>query len=162
METLGELVQVVEKKTGIILSTKSRKDDYVMARAIFFKLAKDDFMMGSYDQIGGLFDMNHATVIHSVKKTFPSIQHYSPHLYKIYLSIKSGVRIEEKGYKDSYEALTCEHNDLKEHCKLLQEKNDEFMKYSEDNRITFMVSKLSDSNRILFFERCDAMLNMMR
>ena len=73
-DKLKEVVRIVEKELGLDLSLKDHHPEYVFARAIYFKIAKDLSDYGwiySLKRIGGAIDKDHATVIHSLKNSFP-------------------------------------------------------------------------------------------
>ena len=83
---LRELADLVTKQTGYNIRVKSRKQEYTLARAIYFKLARD-FRLGTITAIAKEIDKHHATVLHSNKNVFPQMDLYFPKFYDHYLFI---------------------------------------------------------------------------
>ena len=59
--------QVVEEHFKIQINSKTRRREYVEARAIYFKLLRDNTRM-SLANIGKTMSRDHATVLHSVRR----------------------------------------------------------------------------------------------
>lgn len=66
MEILQDIKQLVENETKLNLQTKTRKKEYVFARAIYFRLCKE-FTTYSLASIGSTVNKDHATVLHGLK-----------------------------------------------------------------------------------------------
>ena len=64
---------------------RSRKHEYVVARAMCYKILKEECNM-SVTYIGRRFNKNHATIMHSLKE-FPYMVKYDPTLNEIYNKI---------------------------------------------------------------------------
>lgn len=88
---LNKLIDIVINYTGVDIRNKCRRSDYVMARAIYFKLAYKDLWLGTLGDIGASLGKDHATVLYSINNTFNQLEPYFPHMYKKYLYIKDVV-----------------------------------------------------------------------
>ena len=58
---------IVEKHFGIDISNKTRKFEYVFARACYYKICRD-FGGYQYNKIAKTLNKNHATVLHALKQ----------------------------------------------------------------------------------------------
>ena len=63
---LKEIRSIVEQEFNLNLKNKTRKQEYVFARAVYYKLCKE-ITKNSYDDIGKTLDKDHATVLHGVR-----------------------------------------------------------------------------------------------
>ena len=81
---MKKLRNVVEKYFKIDISTKTRKLEYVYARAIYFTLCYK-FTNAKVVEIAKTLNMNHATILHSLK-TFPYMLKHSSKLNTDYLN----------------------------------------------------------------------------
>jgi len=64
---LNRIKSYVDKHTGYDISTRSRKAEVVLFRALYFKLAIDTTSW-SLQKIGKIVNRDHATVLHAKKK----------------------------------------------------------------------------------------------
>jgi hypothetical protein len=78
-----EIKDLVENELGYRINVNSRKRHIVYGRAIYFKICKDRTNL-SLSRIGETLNLNHATVLHSLKKIFPSFELYNPEYMEIY------------------------------------------------------------------------------
>jgi len=85
--TRKELIELVENKTDILLRSKTRKVEYVMARAVYYRLAKE-LHLGSLASIGHEIGRNHATVLWSINNHWFNMKNDFPSIYKAYLKCK--------------------------------------------------------------------------
>ena len=78
-----EIKDLVENELGYRINIKSRKRSIVYGRAIYFKICKDRTNL-SLSKIGQTLNLNHATVLHSLNKIFPTFELYNPEYMEIY------------------------------------------------------------------------------
>jgi len=64
--------EIVEKHFKLDIGRRTRNHDYVFARACYFKLCREIGGYG-YARIGRTLSINHATVMHGLKKALPAI-----------------------------------------------------------------------------------------
>lgn len=95
---LNRLIDIVAEATGVDIRDRRRKTEYVMARAVYFRLAYRDLGLGSLQEVGESLDKDHATVLYSLRTTFNQLERYFPHMYRRYLEIKS--RLTDGSYVD--------------------------------------------------------------
>ncbi len=74
--TTDTIKKLVETETGISLDNKERNRKNVYARAIYFKICRDRTGL-SLQQIGNTVNKHHASVLYSIKNTFPELYKYS-------------------------------------------------------------------------------------
>ena len=94
---MKKLRNVVEKYFKIDISTKTRKLEYVYARAIYFTLCYK-FTNAKVVEIAKTLNMNHATILHSLK-TFPYMLKHSSKLNTDYFLIKELANVNKKNKK---------------------------------------------------------------
>lgn len=111
---LNRIKNYVDKHTGYDISTRSRKAEVVLFRALYFKLATDTTSW-SLEKIGKIVNRDHSTVLHSRKNLFDELmknKHLS-NLYDIYRIEVLGQQVTTY-YKDveQYNKLKKKYNDL--------------------------------------------------
>lgn len=111
---LNRIKSYVDKHSGYDVSTRSRKAEVVLFRALYFKLANDTTSW-SLEKIGKIVDRDHATVLHARKNLFDELmknKHLS-NLYEIYRIEVLGQQVDTY-YKDveQYNRLKEKYNDL--------------------------------------------------
>lgn len=114
MEELKRIKNYVDQCAGYDISTKSRKADTVLYRALYFKLAIDNTNK-TLSSIGQVVKRDHATVLHARNKLFDylmSMPNYSK-LYDIYKIDYLGQKITEQ-YQNikQYNKLKEKYNNL--------------------------------------------------
>lgn len=81
---LEDIKKYVEERTGIEdISSRVRTIDYTMARAVYFKLAKER-CTSSITSIGKAVKRHHASVLHNINNVFPDLEKHYPLYYDIY------------------------------------------------------------------------------
>ena len=82
---LNRIKNYVDQHTGYDISTRSRKAEVVLFRALYFKLACDTTNW-SLQKIGKIVNRDHATVLHAKKYLFDELMEnkYLINLYEIY------------------------------------------------------------------------------
>jgi len=79
------LKEIVNQAFDLNVDHKSRKAEYVRARAICYKILKENCDM-TYSFIGRQFDKNHATILHSIEE-FPWMAKADKDMEKSYRKI---------------------------------------------------------------------------
>jgi len=150
---LNRIKSYVDKHSGYDVSTRSRKAEVVLFRALYFKLATDTTSW-SLEKIGKIVDRDHATVLHARKNLFDELmknKHLS-NLYEIY-------RIEVLGQQvDTYYKDVEQYNRLKEkYNDLLALKIPKNLGYELTKNET-AYRKLSDEDKKVYDERAELVL----
>ena len=83
---LKKIYDAVENETGLDIKSKSRTKEFVKARCIYFKLAKE-LTSSSLEDIGGFVKRDHSTVTHGLKVFESNIMAVS-NWYMLYLKLK--------------------------------------------------------------------------
>ena len=151
--TIEQIRKYVESKTSLDISKKTRDREYVDARALYFKLCREN-TTASYDQIGSSVNRDYSTVIHSVRHTFDSIYRFNPlirNLYDDFMPIS--VAIPESFSKRDIAALIEENINLKSRIELIETRN---------GRLYDLVAKVPEHALDDFFTRASAMVTMLQ
>lgn len=69
---LDDIKNAVEVVSGLDLSHRSRQTKYVVARYVYFEIARG-YTVESYEEIGKKVNRNHASVINSIMNTSKKI-----------------------------------------------------------------------------------------
>ena len=102
--------EVVEKFYKLDISAKTRKLEYVYARAIYFKLCYNH-TKHTYSQIADTLNRNHASVLHSIK-TFPYMLKHSKQLNAEYYMIRQLLNFSLKKPRINVRDLVRKYNSL--------------------------------------------------
>lgn len=145
---LDILIDTVNTKTGLDIRDSKKTTDQVMARCIYYKLAYEDFRLGSLQMVAMKVGKNHATVLHAIKNLFPVMHTYFPQMYKDYISIKRDL----DGISES-DILDEKYNDL-------LKKYNELM--SNDSEIMSIIRRVPEDKLSIFKLRISAIVKMLR
>lgn len=63
--TIIQVKELLNRTYGFDIATKGRKREYVYARRVFSKLARD--FGYTFQEVGDVIDCNHATIVHHIK-----------------------------------------------------------------------------------------------
>ena len=117
---LNIIMKKVNKATGLTISKRKRAVEYVYARAIYYKLARE-LTHYSLAHIGVLVNKDHACVLHGLK-TFELLIYWNETSYiepykKMFLELKNDFYFNDMAdgqNKDKYYALLNHHIELKQ------------------------------------------------
>lgn len=79
----NKIIDLVNKKTGLDIRKRSRKQDYVFSRCIYYDIAYNHLKLGTLYEVGKQLGLDHATVIHSLKNILPILDNYAPEFITI-------------------------------------------------------------------------------
>ena len=102
VEIKNKILNTIQKVTGVDITTKTRKYEFIEARMIYYKLLRDRGY--SLQEIGDTLDKNHATVLHGIN-VFNDIKDYDKDLMKKYsaaIQLLAGVKINKYVTADEY------------------------------------------------------------
>jgi len=112
-EIKTKILNTIKKVTGVDITTKTRKYEFIEARMIYYKLLRDRGY--SLQEIGDTLDKNHATVLHGIN-VFNDIKDYDKDLMEKYsaaIQLLAGEKISKYVTADEY-AVEFAHWLLKE------------------------------------------------
>lgn len=112
-EIKTKILNTIQKVTGVDITTKTRKYEFIEARMIYYKLLRDRGY--SLQEIGDTLDKNHATVLHGIN-VFNDIKDYDKDLMEKYsaaIQLLAGEKISKYVTADEY-AVEFAHWLLKE------------------------------------------------
>lgn len=121
-----EIRELIEANTGINLSTKTRKIEFVYARAIYFLLCREKTNL-SLNKIGQTLGKDHATVLHAIKM-IEDVYFQDPYFCNMYENIASQIKIQSDKHKTKVEILEESNRDLKIKYFKLKAKYEELLK----------------------------------
>lgn len=90
MNQLKRLKSLVEYEFGVDINKKTHQRNYVDARGIFSKLAKEELKL-TYVEIGEFLSKSHATIINNVNKITDFIS-YDEDMRKTFYNILEGMK----------------------------------------------------------------------
>ena len=94
-----EIIARVSKEFGIDITKRTRKTEYLYARAVYYKLAKEIFHR-TYADIGKEVGLNHATVLHSIKEVFPVIKMFEPNIIVRYNKLYDRIKFDKEQQRE--------------------------------------------------------------
>lgn len=101
-EIKTKILNTIQKVTGVDITTKTRKYEFIEARMIYYKLLRDRGY--SLQEIGDTLDKNHATVLHGIN-VFNDIKDYDKDLMEKYsaaIQLLAGEKISKYVTADEY------------------------------------------------------------
>jgi hypothetical protein len=101
-EIKTKILNTIQKVTGVDITTKTRKYEFIEARMIYYKLLRDRGY--SLQEIGDTLDKNHATVLHAIN-VFEDIIEYDKDLAEKYsesIQLLAGEKIDKYISKDDF------------------------------------------------------------
>lgn len=160
------IIRIISDKIGVDITKKNRSRDYVLGRAMYYDIAYSKLNLGSLEHVGSLVGLDHASVIHSMRKVFPHIKIYYKPYYIKYLSVLNTIGIHHDDNKilsidDRYNDLIIKYNNLsKDYDQVLSMV--EFDKSnSELNELVQSIIKLPHDKVSKLKVRVDAIIHML-
>ena len=153
--TTEEIKQLVEDELGYKIDVKSRKRKIVYGRAIYFKICKDRTNL-SLHEIGQTLNLNHATVIHSLKNVFTTFKLYNPEYLTIYKRII---------HRDEYIPLETRYDLLKQEYTELEDKYEQLKDIEVSNNyksLVDIIKEIPEEQLDVANFRIDAMVKMLK
>ena len=136
---LREIKTLIENEVGYPLDKNSRKREVVMARALYYKIARDLYSGSNkltLRKIGEELGKDHATVLHGLRKVSPFVlkDTYFNNVYKSVLHVIdkskyenfSESEAENERLKSENISLRIENNKLQQAIDRMTEDSDEF------------------------------------
>jgi len=143
------LKEIVNQAFDLNVDHRSRKTEYIIARAICYKILKEHCDM-TYSFIGRQFNKNHATILHSIEE-FPWMAKADKDMEKTYRKILDSWLNKSSEFTDvNPDLLKKDLRKLEEHNNLLNlallEVKEQVDRLSKDNKRYFtLVKKLEKS-----------------
>lgn len=165
MVTLGFIKKYVESEFNIKdISKKTRKKEYVSARAIYYKLSREE-TSASLAKIGSFINKDHATALHGLSSTFPSLEIYDRKAYSVYVKYKE-IDENDKIILDviKFDDLKIKYALLKRDNYNLERRYNRLCKIKENNKlfeITDKFNELTEDKQEIFKTRVNAILKMI-
>jgi chromosomal replication initiation ATPase DnaA len=160
--TLEELADKVGEVFGLDIRSKSRRQENIVARCIYYKLAYDDLVLGSLDSVGLEVGKEHATVIHSLKNIFPTINTYFPSDYKKYVNLKESLLANYGDKMDSVNHIISSYETLLESYRVaLFDDTETVAEEGIDSELMQLVFSVEDDKKELLLERLKPIVRIL-
>lgn len=151
--TIEEIRNYVESKTGLDISRKTRKRQYVDARALYYKLSREN-TDASLEEIGALVNRDHSSVVHSVLHCFDAVYKFNPLIRNIYDDFQPIlVACPETLTKQEINNIVSENKALRARLEYVENRN---------GRMIDLVAKVPEEALDDFFSRASAMITMLQ
>lgn len=145
---LKEIRSIVEQEFNLNLNNKTRKREYVFARAVYYKLCRE-ITNNSYDDIGKTLDKDHATVLHGVRIFDTFLMQKA--LFKYELSIYNKVMEVYTDESDKNPSTLIEK--IKAEKLKLQKEKQEVIKIYQDINNQYLDLKKKHNHMLKFFSK---------
>lgn len=167
----NRVVSIVSNLSGLDLSKRTRERDYLFARMVVYKILYDREFW-TFVSIGGLFNLDHATVRHSylnfddIVWQFPKLENLYNKSLEIYLKTKdASEEIEkmnvEKKVEEELEKTYSENLILQERLVTLQREHYEFKKWFSDYKeiIDIVATRTPKGKEAIAAKKINTLLN---
>ena len=174
METqvIKELKRIIKEVTTVDVNIHSRKREIVEARSLYYTILKQIDKKKSLKSIGDTVNLNHATVIHSLKN-YQMFEQFNPtlRLFKkeilSKLSYKTVEEVVDMNSQETIENLNIKIINLNETIKELQDTITEIQKPRRnfniiENLDNLLLETAGTEQQIIILERLQAMYRMNR
>lgn len=145
---LKEIRSIVEQECNLNLNNKTRKREYVFARAVYYKLCRE-ITNNSYEDIGKTLDKDHATVLHGVRIFDTFLMQKA--LFKYELSIYNKVMEVYTDESDKNPSTLIEK--VKAEKLRLQKEKQEVLKIYQDINNQYLDLKKKHNHMLKFFSK---------
>lgn len=151
---IEQLIEFINKGLEIDIRKNTRKEEYIMGRALYYKILRD-FSDLSYKNIGKSLKKNHATVLHSLENAWPAAVKYKR------------IRLIYENYKTFFENQEAEIEiplgDMNPvFIKEIEEKDKVINRLiNEKNRFDKLLSTVNEDKIDIVYTRLEAMIKMI-
>lgn len=151
---IEQLIEFINKGLEIDIRKNTRKEEYIMGRALYYKILRD-FSDLSYKNIGKPLKKNHATVLHSLENAWPTAVKYK-RIRLIYENYKTFFENQE----GEIEIPLGDMNPV--FIKEIEEKDKVINRLiNEKNRFDKLLSTVNEDKIDIVYTRLEAMIKMI-
>lgn len=97
---INNIIKNVSTEFGFDIKKRSRKREYIYARAVYYKISRDVYNK-TLAEIGSAVGVDHATVLHSIKNVFPVIERFEPDVLNSYNKLREKISFEADQIKSA-------------------------------------------------------------
>lgn len=108
MEITERLKEIIKQETNTDIETRTRKRNIIELRALYCTVLKELKPKKTLQAIGDTLELNHATVIHSLKN-YKMYEEYNPELKKFKATILSYFTLDESELKELSDLEKAKH-----------------------------------------------------
>tara|TARA_R110002050_G_scaffold44879_2_gene106613 strand:+ start:561 stop:1067 length:507 start_codon:yes stop_codon:yes gene_type:complete len=149
-----EIRDYVESCLNLKLNVVSRKRSYVYARAIYFKLCREQTKLSLAD-IAGTVNMDHASALHAINNVFPSIVFYDKYLKDVYDDFRLDNIHKNENIYENYARLLRENTTLKNDLNSIKEDG------GLEKRFIKLINKIPESKKEDVYIKLGAIVNII-
>lgn len=154
LEQLNNIIETVNNIAGLKIQRKCRKRNYLYARWVYFKLANENVKLATLSEIGGSIGLNHATVIHGLRRVELDFKN-SEYIQNVY---KESLKILKPEVKEEIEKLDKENNYYKK--KYIEEYNAHVKYINKNKGLLECLSEVLDDINKLSISDLDELIEM--
>lgn len=166
-----KLIQkVVTEVTGLDLNKDTRKREYIYARVIYFKIARE-LTTHSLSDIGEHIGKDHSTVLFNLKNNFDIMEKYEKKFFNLYKAAKLICSEKLLGYQNIDEFLEVgtrienyyleENKKLNEELSNLKEQLDVMKNTYQNDEISDLIKRVPSKNMKHFLFRLENLTYIM-
>lgn len=149
-----DIINFINKETGIDITKRKRTNEYVFARTVYYKLARELTNL-SLEEIGRQVNKDHCSVIHNLRNFNEAIKR--PILKRVYTAyIENPLASNESSYSE----VVQKNKELVEEIRKLKE--DKYFIDEGSNEIDNMLQGLNQEQMELVKLRLGAMVKMIK
>ena len=151
---MRQIIDLIELKTGVDVSKKSRMQVYADLRSVYYKILREKYKMNLQD-IGDTIHKHHTTVLYGYKN-FDIVCKYYPKAREVYDDIcyiidKEGLPDDEIDILDQYRLTNI----------LLNKKIDELTNH-KNRKLIELVDLVPSGSEGVVYDRMEAIVKMLR
>ena len=151
---VDDIINFINKETGIDITKRKRTNEYVFARTVYYKLARELTNL-SLEEIGRQVNKDHCSVIHNLRNFNEAIKR--PILKRVYTAyIENPLASNESSYSE----VVQKNKELVEEIRKLKE--DKYFIDEGSNEIDNMLQGLNQEQMELVKLRLGAMVKMIK
>lgn len=149
-----DIINFINKETGIDITKRKRTNEYVFARTVYYKLARELTNL-SLEEIGRQVNKDHCSVIHNLRNFNEAIKR--PILKRVYTAyIENPLASNESSYSE----VVQKNKELVEEIRKLKE--DKYFIDEGSNEIDNMLQGLNQEQMEIVKLRLGAMVKMIK
>lgn len=144
----------IESCLNLKLDTVTRKRNYVYARALYFKLCREQTVL-SLSDIGATLNMDHASVLHAINNAFPNAIFYDKYLKSVYRDFTFANKHKRKNIYKNYA------NILLENTRLRNEVDSIGSEHGLDCRFVKLINQIPEDKKDDVYVKFSAIVNIV-
>jgi len=151
---VDDIINFINKETGIDITRKKKTNEYVFARTVYYKLARELTNL-SLEEIGSKVNKDHCSVIHNLRNFNEALKR--PILKRVYTAYLENP---SAGNEASYSEVVQKNMELAEEIRKLKESK--YIVNEGSKEVNNILEGLNEEQIELVKLRLEAMVRMMK